>query len=67
LVIILKKPGKYIERESNFLKRIAMRMNYKISGSPIHILVSFLDTDLNTLNVMIANKRYQKKPAAGQE
>lgn len=61
LVVIVKMPGKYIEKESNFLKRIAMRMNYKISGSPIHILVSFLDINLNTLHEMIINKRYQKK------
>jgi hypothetical protein len=61
LVIIVKKPGKYIERESNFLKRAAMWLNYKIAGSPIHILASFLEVDFYTLNEMIAQKRYQKK------
>ena len=65
LVIILKNPDKYIEREANFFKKITMRMNHKISGSPIHILVSFLDMDLNTLNEIIINKRFQKKPTAG--
>lgn len=67
LVIILKRPEKYIERESNFLKRWAMRMNYKMSGSPVHIPANYLDIDLNTLNVMIAEKRFRKKPTAGQE
>jgi hypothetical protein len=61
MVVILRKPENYIERETNFLKRFAMRMNHKMSGSPIHILVSFLDIDLYTLNETIANRRYQKK------
>jgi hypothetical protein len=61
VVVMVKKPGKYIERESNIIIRLAMQLNYKISGSPIHILASFLDINLNTLNEMIATKRFQKK------
>lgn len=65
LVIVVKNPAKYIKRETNFLKRLAMRMNHKIAGSPIHILVSFLDTNLSALNNIIADKRYQKKNGGG--
>ena len=61
-VVMVKKPEKYIEREKNILKRFAMRMNNKMSGSPIHILVSFLDTDLNALYYLINDKRFQKQP-----
>jgi hypothetical protein len=67
LVIILKKPDKYIERESNFLKRAAMRINNKMSGSPVHIPLSYLDTDWPTLSELIANKRLLQKPIPGQE
>lgn len=66
LVVVPKNPEKYIQREGNPLKRLAMRMNYKMSGSPIHILASYLDTDLHSLNALIAERRYQKKPASGQ-
>ncbi|ULQ57112.1 hypothetical protein KJS94_02735 [Flavihumibacter rivuli] len=65
LVVFVKKPEKYLERESNFLKRLAMRMNHKISGSPIHITASFLDINLYTLNEMIATKRFQQKTKNG--
>lgn len=63
LVIHVKKPEKYLDREPNLLKRTAMRMNYKLSGSPIHIQVSFLDMDLYTLQELIASKRFQQQQA----
>ena len=63
LVIILKKPEKYIERETNFLKKAAMRINNKMSGSPVHIPLSYLDIDWPTLSELIANKRFPQKPS----
>jgi hypothetical protein len=60
LVVIVKKPDKFIKRQTNLLKKLAMQMNYKISGSPIHILVSVLDIDLIILNDHISSKRYSK-------
>jgi hypothetical protein len=65
LIVMVKKPEKYIERERNIIKRMAMRINYKISGSPIHILVSYLDIDLRTLNHMISDKKFQKTTGKG--
>lgn len=65
LVVMVKKPDKFIDRQTNLMKKLAMRMNYKISGSPIHILVSLLDTDLHTLNDIIATKRYPKTSGTG--
>lgn len=67
LVVMVKKPDKFIDRQTNLLKKLAMRMNYKISGSPIHVLVSLLNTDLYTLNDMIAARRYPKNSGAGLE
>ena len=60
MLIMVKKPEKYIARQKWLIKRIAMRLNYKMSGTPIHILVSFLDTDIHTLYSLIKKKRYQK-------
>ena len=37
-----------------------MRLNYKMSDTPVQILVSLLDTDINTLYNIVAEKRYQK-------
>lgn len=61
LIIKVKKPEKYINRESNVLKRTAMHLNHKMSGSPIHILVSFLEINEFMLQDMIATKRFKKK------
>jgi len=60
LIVNVKKPDKYIKREKYILKRTALLLNYKMSGSPIHILASFLDIDLFTLQDMIAAKRFKK-------
>ena len=60
MLIMVKKPEKYIARQKWLIKRIAMRLNYKMSGTPIHILVSFLDTDIHTLYSLMTEKRYQK-------
>jgi hypothetical protein len=67
LVIMLKKTDKYIERESNFLKKASMRINNKMSGSPVHIPLSYLDIDWPALSELIADKRFPQKPAAGRE
>lgn len=61
LVVLVKNPEKFIERERNFIKRFAMRMNYKMTGTPIHILANFLDIDLYTLDCLITDKRLPKK------
>ncbi len=61
LLVMLKKPDKFIASQKGLFKRIVMSLNHKISGTPIHILVSILDTDINTLNNIIASKRFQKQ------
>jgi hypothetical protein len=61
LIVMVKNPNKYMNRETNLLKKWAMRINYKISGSPIKILVSLLDVDFYTLNEQIANKGFATK------
>jgi hypothetical protein len=60
LVVLVKNPEKFIKRERNFIKRFAMRMNYKMTGTPIHILANFLDIDLYTLDCLITDKRLPK-------
>ncbi len=61
LVVLVKNPEKFIKRERNFIKRFAMRMNYKMTGTPIHIMANFLDIDLYTLDCLITDKRFPKK------
>ena len=58
------KIDKFLLRQTNLLKKLAMRMN---SGSPIQVLVSLLNTDPYRLNDMIATKRYPKNSGAGLE
>jgi hypothetical protein len=60
LLVKLKNPDKFIARQKWLIKRIAMRLNYKMSDTPVHILLSLLDTDINTLYNIITEKRYQK-------
>lgn len=64
---MVKKPDQFIDRQKLLIKRIAMRLNYKRSGTPVHILVSLLDTDINTLYSIIMEKRYQKIENKEQE
>ena len=66
LLIMLKKPENYIARQKWLIKRIAMRMNYKMSGTPIHILVSLLNTDIHTLYSIMSEKKSSKKGELGK-
>lgn len=59
-LVKLKNPEKFIARQKWLIKRIVMRLNYKMSDTPVQILVSLLDTDINTLYNIVAEKRYQK-------
>ena len=56
IVLTLKSADRFIAKQSNPIKRIAMRINYRISGSPVHIMVSWLDIDFYRLNDLITSK-----------
>lgn len=62
MVLVLKKPDKFINKQANPIRKLAMHLNYRMSGSPVHILVSVLDTDLHTLNELIAVARTRPYP-----
>lgn len=57
LVPTVKNPTKFINSQKNPIKKMAIKINNKISGTPIHVLVSILDIDLSTLNSLIYNKK----------
>lgn len=60
LQITLKNSDKFISNQKGVLKRFLMKLNNKISGTPIHILISFLDIDVYSLKSIIATNRYSK-------
>ncbi|MCC6762674.1 MAG: hypothetical protein IT252_15750 [Chitinophagaceae bacterium] len=67
LVVVVNRPSQYIKREKQLLKRIAMRINQRITGSPINILVNFLDMNLYDLQDIIAAKMKQSTANEGRK
>lgn len=67
IVLTLKSADRFIAKQSNPIKRIAMRINYRISGYPVHILVSWLDIDFYRLNDLIASKRFSNKKTSNMQ
>lgn len=61
LMIIVKNPQEYIDKVTSPLKRNAMKMNYKIYGSPISISANALKTDFEKLQKLINEKMAEYK------
>jgi len=55
LVIKVKNPEEYINRQTGLIKRKAMEMNYKSFGSPINISSNGLKCNFNELYQIINN------------
>lgn len=58
LMVEVRNPEEYIERQPNFLKRKAMAMNYRMYGTPISITTNGLKISFQEL-LDLLNKKYQ--------
>jgi len=56
IMIIVKNPKEYIDRQEGAVKRKAMQMNYSSYGSPISISANALNTDFDALYKTVQNK-----------
>ena len=56
LMLVVKNPDEYINRQKGFIKKKAMQMNYKSYGSPISISANGLKCNFNELFRILQNK-----------
>jgi hypothetical protein len=56
IIIIVANPEEYINRQTSFILKKAMEMNYKVYGSPISISANGLKYNFNELYETILNK-----------
>gem|GEM_PF-88308 len=56
LMLIVKDPQQYIQRETNAIKRKGMELNYKNYGSPISISAAALKINFNELQALLVEK-----------
>jgi len=59
LTIIVHNPQKYIDRQGTVMRRKAMEVDYKMTGSPINISTGFLNTSTDKLKSII-EKRFNE-------
>ncbi|KAF2516460.1 STM3941 family protein [Flavobacterium foetidum] len=61
LIIAVKNPNEYINRQSGILKRKTAEMNYKTYGSPISISANTLKTNFKDLYDLLQRKFNENK------
>ena len=61
LTIIVRNPNKYIERQTNALKRKNMQMNLSSSGSPINISANTLKCSFDELKTTLQTQFDQNR------
>ena len=61
IMIYLKNPQEYIDRQTSFLKKKGMQLNYKSYGTPISITSTGLKTSFDELYEIITNKFMENK------
>ena len=61
IMIYVKNPQDYIDRQTSFLKRKGMQLNYKSYGTPISITSASLKTSFDELYETITSKFHEKK------
>lgn len=61
LMVIVKNPEEYINRQPNILKRKVAEMNYKSYGSPISISANGLQCSFEELVVLLKGKIQENK------
>ncbi|MDB5121223.1 MAG: hypothetical protein JWN56_2441 [Sphingobacteriales bacterium] len=62
LMLIVFNPDQYISRQSSFIKRKAMEINYKSYGSPISISANGLKTSFDELFLLLQSEFNYRKP-----
>ncbi len=61
IMIHVRNPEEYIDRQKNLFKRKGMQMNYKMYGTPISITVNGLKTSFDDLmNILMTRIRKSK-------
>jgi hypothetical protein len=67
IVIVVANPEEYINRQSSFIPKKAMEMNYRVYGSPINISANGLKYNFNDLYEIILKKfNTQKRQSTSQ-
>ena len=67
IIVIVSNPEEYINRQSSFIPKKAMEMNYKMYGSPISISANGLKYNFNDLYDIILKKfNTQKRQSTSQ-
>jgi len=56
LMVIVKNPDEYIDRQKGFIKKKAMQMNYNTYGSPISISANGLKCNFDELYTTLQDK-----------
>lgn len=56
IMIYVKNPEEYINKQSSFIKRKVMQMNHKLYGSPLAISANSLDTSFGQLFNLLRNE-----------
>ena len=66
IMIYVRNPQEYIDRQTSFLKRKGMQLSYKSYGTPINISSTGLKTSFDELYSEIINKFQQKRNTVQQ-
>ena len=61
IVLVVKNPKHYINRQKSFITRKAMEMNYKHFGSPINISANGLKTRFDELLLLLESELNDRK------
>ena len=56
IMLYVKNPQEYINRQTNFLKRKTMQLNHKMYGTPISISTNPLKTTVDELVALLVDK-----------
>ncbi len=65
LMIVVKNPNDYLNRQSNILKRKTMLLNFKQYGSPISISTNGLNFDFDELKTILDKKLTEFRNKSG--
>lgn len=61
IMLIVRNPDEYINRQTTAIKRKEMQLNLSTYGSPINISANALATDFNSLHKLLLQKFEEKK------
>ncbi len=61
LMLFVTNPENYLDNVSNPLKRMAMKLNHKLYGTPISISSNFIQTNFDDLHKLLIEKMNEYK------